>query len=125
LPTLKHLDGDEFVTLVKSQTDKDTLTVVFVENNLSAEDFSQCKLNTKTCFENLRSLKDKTYLSSVQRPVDSIISAFDNHKAVTVSGEDNLNEIDAAEGQNVIVVYFDDSEGGADFYKHGTEYLIF
>lgn len=118
LPALQHISGDEFVTLVKSQADKDTLTVVFVENKLSVEDLSQCKLNTKTCFENLRKT-DKTYLSSVEQPVDSLISAFgeENKKSISVNSDDDLSEANV-NGEKILFVYLDDVERPEDFSKH-------
>lgn len=118
MPTLKHLSGDEFVTFVKSQADKDTLTVVFVENNLSVEDFSQCKLKTKTCFENLRNIKEKTYLSSVEHPVDSLIAAYDKTKRVMVSSENDLKEA-YVDDEKMIIIYFDDVKSQEDFSNHG------
>jgi uncharacterized protein (DUF1330 family) len=113
------LNGDEFISLVKSQADKDTLTVVFVENNLSVEDLSQCKLKTKTCFENLRKIQDKTYLSSVENPVDSLIASHGKKKTVTLSSEDDLKEAHV-NGEKVLIVHFDDAEGAEDFHNHGT-----
>ncbi|XP_070490122.1 V-type proton ATPase subunit S1 [Chironomus tepperi] len=116
LPTLQHLNGDEFVTLVKSQADKDTLTVVFVENKLSVEDLSQCKLNTKTCFENLRKT-DKTYLSSVEHPVDSLINAFGKQKSITVTNDNDLKEV-TFNGEKILFVYLDDVERPEDYSEH-------
>lgn len=116
LPTLQHISGDEFVTLVKSQADKDTLTVVFVENKLSVEDLSQCKLNTKTCFENLRKT-DKTYLSSVEHPVDSLINAFGKQKSITVTNDNDLKEV-SLNGEKILFVYLDDVERPEDFSEH-------
>ena len=117
MPTLQHISGDEFVTLVKSQADKETLTVVFVENKLSVEDLSQCKLNMKTCFENLRKT-DKTYLSSVEHPVDSLINAFGKQKSITVSNDNDLKEA-TLNGEKILFVYLDDVERPEDFSEHG------
>ncbi|CAG9799871.1 unnamed protein product [Chironomus riparius] len=116
LPTLQHISGDEFVTLVKSQADKDTLTVVFVENKLSVEDLSQCKLSTKTCFENLRKT-DKTYLSSVEHPVDSLINAFGKQKSITVTNDKDVKEV-TLDGEKILFVYLDDVERPEDFSEH-------
>lgn len=121
LPTLQALNGDEFVTLVKSQVNSDTLTVVFVENNLSVEDLS-CTLKTKTCFENLRKL-DKTYVSSVEQPVDSLISAFGNKNSVSLGSDDDLKEVNLESSTKILFVYLDDAERAEDFAKHGKRIL--
>lgn len=116
-PALRHLRGDEFATLVKSQDTKNALTVVFVEEKLSVEDFSQCRLKTKTCFENLNSIERKSYLSSVDEPVDSLLSAFGKKKSITVSGESDLKDAKVDE-EKILFVYFDEVENAEDFYNH-------
>lgn len=118
MPTLQHLGGDEFVTLIKSQTTEDTKTVVFIENNLSVEDFSQCRLKTKKCFENLQRVEDKTFLNSVQDPVESLIAAYGKKKSISVSNEDDLKDVDAQD-EKILLVYLDDVENPEDFDKHG------
>lgn len=117
-PALEHLNGDEFATLIKSQGTKDTLTVVFVENKLSVEDFSQCRLKTKTCFENLNNIERKSYLSSVAEPVNSLLSAFGQKKSITISSESDLKDAKVDE-ERILFVYFDEAENAEDFYKHG------
>jgi len=121
LPALSQLSGDEFVTLVKSQTDKETLTVVFVENSLSVEDLSQCKLKTETCFENLRKIEDKTYLTSVEDPVKALESLYSEHKqkSVSLTNDGDLSDkVDAAGSEKLLFVYLDDVERNEDFAKH-------
>ena len=117
---MTHLEGDEFVTLVKSQADKDSLTVLFVENNLSVEDFSQCKLRTRTCFENLQSIPDKTFLNSVEDPVDSLIASYNNKKSISLSSEDDLKNVDA-QNEKILIVNLDNVVNPEDFDKHGME----
>jgi V-type H+-transporting ATPase S1 subunit len=122
LPALNQLNGDEFVTLVKSQTDKDTLTVVFVENSLSVEDLSQCKLKTETCFENLRKIQKKTYLTAVEDPVKALELSYGKSKqrSVSLSNDGDLSEkLDAADAERLLFVYLDDVERSEDFAKHG------
>jgi V-type H+-transporting ATPase S1 subunit len=122
LPALSQLSGDEFVTLVQSQTDKDTLTVVFVERSLSVEDLSQCKLKTQTCFENLRKVEDKTYLTAVQDPVAALESSVgkQKQKSILLSNEGDLSEkVDAAGSEKLLFVYLDQAESKEDFAKHG------
>lgn len=122
MPALSQLSGDEFVTLVKSQTDKETLTVVFVENSLSVEDLSQCKLKTETCFENLRKIEDKTYLTSVEDPVKALESSYSElkQKSVSLTNDGDLSDkVDAAGSEKLLFVYLDDVERNEDFAKHG------
>ena len=122
MPALSQLSGDEFVTLVKSQTDKETLTVVFVENSLSVEDLSQCKLKTETCFENLRKIEQKTYLTSVEDPVKALESSYSEQKqkSISLSNDGDLSEkVDAAGSEKLLFVYLDDVESKEDFAKHG------
>lgn len=124
MPALSQLSGDEFVTLVKSQTDKETLTVVFVENSLSVEDLSQCKLKSETCFENLRKIEQKTYLTSVEDPVKALESSYSElkQKSVSLSNDGDLSEkVDAAGNEKLLFVYLDDVESKEDFAKHGEE----
>lgn len=109
---------DEFTTLVKSQADKDSLTVVFVENKLSVEDFSQCKLNTKTCFQNLQNIPEKVFLNSVEDPVDSLLASYKNKKSYSLSSEADMKDVDAQD-EKIHIVYLDDVENPEDFDKHG------
>lgn len=128
LPALSQLSGDEFVTLVKSQTDKETLTVVFVENSLSVEDLSQCKLKTETCFQNLRKIQDKTYLSAVEDPVRALQASIGDNKQkiVSMSNEGELSEkVDAAGNEKLLFVFLDDVESNEDFAKHGKINSLF
>lgn len=106
---------------MKSQSDKDTLTVVFVERSLSVEDLSQCKLNTQTCFENLRKV-DKTYLTAVEDPVKALESSVgkQNQKSISLSNEGDLSEkVDGAGSEKLLFVYLDQAESKEDFAKHG------
>lgn len=118
LPALNHLGGNEFITLLKSQANEDTKTVVFIENKLSVEDFSQCRLKTKTCFENLQRIEDKTFLNSVEDPVESLIASYKKKKTISVSNEDDLKDIDAQD-EKILLVYLDNVENPEDFDKHG------
>lgn len=124
MPALSQLKSDEFVTLVKSQSDKETLTVVFVENRLSVEDFSQCKLKTETCFENLRKIEQKTYLSAVEDPVEALEASFatKSQKSVSLSNDGDLSEkVDASGSEKLLFVYLDDIESNEDFAEHGKQ----
>lgn len=118
LPALKHLEGEEFITLVKSQAKEDTKTVIFIEESLSVEDFSQCKLRTKTCFKNLQNVNDKTFLNSVEDPVDSLIATFGNKKTIEVLSEDDLKNVDTRD-EKILLVHLGKVENPEDFDKHG------
>lgn len=105
---------------MKSQSDKETLTVVFVEKSLSVEDLSQCKLKTATCFENLRKVEQKTYLTAVEDPVAALETSFGKQisKTIWLSNEGELSDkIDGDE--KILFVYLDDVESHEDFSKHG------
>ena len=104
--------------MLGSQSSEDTKTVVFIENKLSVEDFSQC--STKKCFENLRKIEDKTFLNSVEDPVESIISSSANKKSVSLSSDDDLKNIDGDE--KVLLVQLDDVKSAEDFDRHGEIY---
>lgn len=110
------------MTLVKSQTDKETLTIVFVENSLSVEDLSQCKLKTETCFENLRKIEQKTYLTSVEDPVKALESSYSEQKQKSISlsnDGDFSGKFDPAGSEKLLFIYLDDVESKEDFAKHG------
>lgn len=121
-PALKSLSGEEFSTLVKSQTDDDTLTVVFVERQLSVENLSQCKLKTETCFKNLRKVEQKTYITSVDDPVKALQESFSDNsqKSVSLSNENDLQNFDASGNEKILFVYFDSVQSDEDYAKHGN-----
>lgn len=118
LPALNQLNGDEFVTLVKSQSDKDTLTVVFVERSLSTEDLSQCKLKTETCFENLRKISQKTYLTAVEDPVEALETSFGKQISKTVWLDNDGKLTDKIDGDEKILFVYLDGSSNEDFAKH-------
>lgn len=103
---------------MKSQTEKESLTVVFVENSLSVEDFSQCKLKTETCFQNLHKVEQKTYLTAVEDPIEALKSSFGKQKSISLSNDDDLSTVDA-DGTRILFVNLDEVESSEDFAKHG------
>jgi V-type H+-transporting ATPase S1 subunit len=106
---------------VQSQTDSDTLTVVFVERQLSVENLSQCKLKSETCFKNLRNIEQKTYLSAVEDPVKALQESFSDNsqKSISLSNEGDLEKFDASGNEKVLFVHFDSVESDEDYAKHG------
>lgn len=113
--------------MVKSQTDAETLTVVFVERKLSVEDLSQCKLNSETCFRNLRNIEQKTYLTSVEDPVQALHDSFSDNsqKTISLSNEADLQNVDVSGNEKVLFVHLDSVESSEDFAKHGQSNLFF
>lgn len=102
---------------MNSQVDEDSLTVLFVEKRLSIEDFSQC---TKTCFKNLQNIPEKTFLNSVENPVDALIASHNKKKSISLSSEDDLEDVNVEE-EKFLIVNFDDVKNSEDFDKHGKE----
>lgn len=106
--------------MVNSQTDKDTLTIVFVENSLSVENLSECRLKTDTCFENLRKIQKKTYLTAVEDPIKALKSTFGKsaQKSISLSNDGDLSEqVDTT--ARVVFINLEDVEDNEDFAKHG------
>lgn len=117
VPALKLLQTDEFTNLVRSQMNDETITVVFVEPKLSVEDLSQCKANDGvTCFKELASLKDRSYLPNV---VDAVNGLYDleSNKATIDQSDDILEAVD--DGNRVIFVYLEVASNNKDFESHG------
>ena len=123
---MNQLSSEEFVTLVKSQTDAETLTVVFVERKLSVEDLSQCKLNSETCFRNLRNIEQKTYLTAVEDPVQALHDLFseNSQKTISLTNEADLQNVDVSVNEKVLFVHLDSVESNEDFAKHGKSNLF-
>lgn len=95
---------------------------MFVENRLSVEDLSQCRLKTETCFTNLRKIQQKTYLTAVEDPVDALKSSYGekSQNSISISSEDDLSEkVDAAGNERLLFVYLDNVESNEDFANHG------
>lgn len=122
-PALHSLTSDEFATFVKSQANKDSMTIVFVENSLSVEDLSHCRSSTSksSCFENLRKVEKKTYLTAVDDPVKALESSVSSYGEVHLSNDDDdLNgKLDKTANSKFVFVYLDDVESNEDFVKHG------
>lgn len=122
-PALHSLTSDEFVTFAKSQANKDSMTIVFVENSLSVEDLSHCRSSTSksSCFENLRKVEKKTYLTAVDDPVKALESSVSSYGEVHLSNDDDdLNgKLDKTANSKFVFVYLDDVESNEDFVKHG------
>lgn len=118
LPSLNRLESEEFSTLVHSQQEESSITLVFVENNLSTEDLSQCKLKTQTCFENLRKISHKSYLPNVVNPLEALKLSDAKQKSILLSNDGELSEnVDPAMG-NIFFIYLDDIESIEDYAIH-------
>lgn len=118
LPSLNRLESEEFSTLVHSQQEESSITLIFVENNLSTEDLSQCKLKTQTCFENLKKISHKSYLPNVVNPLEALKLSDAKQKSILLSNDGELSEqIDPAMG-NIYFIYLDDIENIEDYAIH-------
>lgn len=72
-PHLMEWHEKELIFFLVDKILPNTLTLVFVEETLTPEDLSQCRVGPNTCFEYLSDLEPKTYFSSVHKPVKGLI----------------------------------------------------
>ncbi|XP_058452107.1 V-type proton ATPase subunit S1 [Malaya genurostris] len=114
VPALSQYKTSEFSALIESQSGADTFTLVFVEDSLSSEDLSQCKLGTQTCFRNLANLNRKSYLPNVQNPLDTFDVEDKNVQIVKVSEDGTLSERVTPKGGAVVILNLQ----GDDFASH-------
>ncbi|XP_058822853.1 V-type proton ATPase subunit S1 [Topomyia yanbarensis] len=114
IPALTQYETSEFSALIESQAGADTFTIVFVENSLSTEDLSKCKLGTQTCFRNLAKINRKSYLPNVQNPLEAFEVEEKNVQMVQVSEDGTLSERIIPKGGAVAIVNLQ----GGDFASH-------
>ncbi|XP_053658266.1 V-type proton ATPase subunit S1 [Anopheles marshallii] len=112
VPALSRYSSSEFAALVEAQIDEQTFTVVFAEERLSAEDLSQCKLKTQTCFKNLQKLERKSYLPSVEEPLSVLEGS--NAQSVQLLSDGSLSERIVPQAGGIVVVNL----SGGDFASH-------
>ncbi|XP_049287532.1 V-type proton ATPase subunit S1 [Anopheles funestus] len=112
VPALSRYSSSEFAALVEAQIDENTFTVVFAEERLSAEDLSQCKLKTQTCFKNLQKLERKSYLPSVEEPLSVLEGS--NAQSVQLLSDGSLSERIVPQAGGIVVVNL----SGGDFASH-------
>uniref|UniRef100_A0A182VQB1 V-type proton ATPase subunit S1/VOA1 transmembrane domain-containing protein n=1 Tax=Anopheles minimus TaxID=112268 RepID=A0A182VQB1_9DIPT len=112
VPALSRYSSSEFAALVEAQIDEKTFTVVFAEDRLSAEDLSQCKLKTQTCFKNLQKLERKSYLPSVEEPLSVLEGS--NAQSVQLLSDGSLSERIVPQAGGIVVVNL----SGGDFASH-------
>uniref|UniRef100_A0A182SES8 V-type proton ATPase subunit S1/VOA1 transmembrane domain-containing protein n=1 Tax=Anopheles maculatus TaxID=74869 RepID=A0A182SES8_9DIPT len=112
VPALSRYSSSEFAALVEAQIDENTFTVVFAEDRLSAEDLSQCKLKTQTCFKNLQKLERKSYLPSVEEPLSVLEGS--NAQSVQLLADGTLSERVVPQAGGIVVVNL----SGGDFASH-------
>uniref|UniRef100_A0A182MMC6 V-type proton ATPase subunit S1/VOA1 transmembrane domain-containing protein n=1 Tax=Anopheles culicifacies TaxID=139723 RepID=A0A182MMC6_9DIPT len=112
VPALSRYSSSEFAALVEAQIDEKTFTVVFAEDRLSAEDLSQCKLKTQTCFKNLQKLERKSYLPSVEEPLSVLEGS--NAQSVQLLSDGSLSERIVPQAGGIVVVNL----SGGDFSSH-------
>ncbi|EAA06051.5 V-type proton ATPase subunit S1 [Anopheles arabiensis] len=112
VPALSLYSSSEFGALVEAQIDEKTFTIVFAEDRLSAEDLSQCKLKTQTCFKNLQKLERKSYLPSVEEPLSVLEGS--NAQSVQLRPDGTLSERIVPQAGGIVVVNL----SGDDFASH-------
>lgn len=102
---------------------EETVTVVFVEPKLSAEDFSHCKADDGvTCFKKLASFKERSYLPNV---VDAVNGLFDNLESSKATIDQSDDILEAVEGGNrVVFVYLEVASDNKDFESHGKFFFF-
>jgi V-type H+-transporting ATPase S1 subunit len=110
LPALKTVKSDEFSALVEAQTDGGSTTLVFVEPKLSVEDFSQCKLKSRTCFHHLQKFHHKNFIQNVEDPVETLMTLFPDHKT--------YRESEKIQSGDVIFIYMNEVNSMEDFEEH-------
>lgn len=114
VPALTQYSAAEFAALVESQSDDKTFTLVFAEERLSTEDFSQCKLKTQTCFRNLAKVERKSYLPNVEEPLAAFERESGDIQSVQLSADGSLSERIVPKGGAVVIVNL----SGDDFASH-------
>lgn len=114
VPALTQYSASEFSALVESQADDKTFTLVFAEERLSTEDFSQCKLKTQTCFRNLAKVERKSYLPNVEEPLGAFERESGDIQSVQLSADGSLSERIVPKGGAVVIVNL----SGDDFASH-------
>lgn len=114
VPALTQYSATEFAALVESQSDDKTFTLVFAEERLSTEDFSQCKLKTQTCFRNLAKVERKSYLPNVEEPLAAFERESGDIQSVQLSADGSLSERIVPKGGAVVIVNL----SGDDFASH-------
>lgn len=115
LPALSELSSNEFQAILSSQIDENTVTLVFVEQKLSTEDLSRCKLKTQTCFKHLQNIEKKSYFANVEEPFESLLATEEPKKTYDLGSDGSFNEkIVPTSGD---VLYF--NLGSNDFAANG------
>lgn len=117
VPALSKYTNSEFAALVESQASGDTFIVLFAEDQLSTEDFTQCKLNTNTCFRNLAKVERKSYLPSVEEP----LAIFDGElggkvESVQLADDGSLSKDIVPKGGHTVIINL----SGTDYATHDT-----
>lgn len=115
VPALPQYATPEFAALIEAQTNSETFTIIFVEEHLSTEDLTRCKLNTQTCFRNLAKEERKTYLTNVQEP----LAIFEDVQSVDMSDDGSLSQPIVPQGGAVVIVNL----RGNDFSSHDANII--
>lgn len=104
--------------MIQSQVEVDTVTVVFIEPKLNIEDLTRCKTSDGvTCFKQLSSIAEKSYLPNVNNAIDSLYDNLESAKTTIDIAEDVFSAIEA--GNRVVFVNLDLALEKDDYVKHG------
>lgn len=109
-PALKSLSGNDFSEIISSNLE-DSMLLVFLEENLQTQDFSQCKLESgETCFSNLKTYKTKTFYADVEDPVTHIkkLSNDNEIEILQITNDGKLPENIKYEVGKIVLVSFND-----------------
>lgn len=111
VPALPKITKETFKEIIQERLEKKSLVVIFAEPNLSAEDFSAVDASGKKVYSNLASIKaSRTYLPSVDDPIDVLKGLRSNELSQTTIKDFNINDIKSS----VIFVDLDDVEDNED-----------
>lgn len=118
-PALKSVKNQEFMTLIQTQTNENTKIVVFIEPQLSIDNLSRCRTSDDvTCFKQLSTAPEKSYLPNVADPVDGLFDTYEAESKVVSEKDDIVGAVDS--GNRVIFVNLDTAIDSNDFQAHGT-----
>lgn len=108
-PALKTLNSNDFTDIILPNL-KDAMLLVFLEENLQSQDFSQCKLKSgETCFANLKTYTPKTFYADVEDPVQSVKSLIEyDIEFVQIKNKKNLPKSLEFKAGKIVIISFEE-----------------
>ncbi|KAK9723133.1 V-type proton ATPase subunit S1, luminal domain [Popillia japonica] len=111
VPALPKISKETFKEIIQERLEKKSLVVIFAEPNLSAEDFGAVDESGNKIYSNLASIKaSRTYLPSVDEPIDVLKGLRSNELSQTTIKDFNINDIKSS----VVFVDLDDVQDNED-----------